>query len=60
MNDFYQDGIDANAEGMSIEDCPHPHLTSERTQWIRGFKDFQPIRDEWEHNNHERAKTYPD
>ena len=56
--DRYDEGIDANANGLPKSACPYPVNTSERVQWIRGWIDFQPIREQWEQDNHERAKRY--
>lgn len=58
--DYYQDGMDACADGVLIHQCPHKDLTSARVQWVRGYKDFLPIRREWEQENHIRALTKSD
>lgn len=55
--DAYQDGIYANADGLSEQDCPHA-TGPDRVQWIRGFRDFAPIRAEWEAENNYRARMY--
>jgi len=55
--DFYQDGMDACADGTYERDCPHAD-GSARVQWLRGYRDFMPIRGEWEAENHDRARMY--
>ena len=57
--DYYQDGIDACADGILQRDCPHPEHSSARVQWMRGWLDFLPIREELEAEAHERARCFP-
>jgi ribosome modulation factor len=57
MDDNYHDGFDACADGLAVDACPHQEGTSARSQWIRGWLDFLPIREEWESAIRERVTS---
>jgi hypothetical protein len=55
-NSVYDDGVGACLDGKFPTDNPYPPGSDQHIEWMRGWNDMLPIREQWEYANHLRCK----